>query len=348
MSHDRELHDIIVIGASAGGLEPLRQLLREVPKDLPASIFIVMHVGSPSLLPAILARVSALPVKPAKSGELIERGRVYVAEPGRHLLLHDDHILLRRGPRENMARPAIDPLFRSAACSFGARVIGIVLSGALDDGTAGLAAIKRCGGLAVVQDPKDAAVPSMPEAALAHVAIDHCVKIDAIAELLAGLVSSPAGDTPEIPSSIKLEAAIAAQELMGMDVEDRLGSASPFSCPECNGTLWELNDETMTRYRCHVGHAFTREAMLVAKSREFEHLLSMLLRSHRERGEIIHRMAEAARATQRWGAAEYLEGRAKDYRDDAALLDQLLSRQSSDPSSNDKNDVAADAPDGSI
>jgi two-component system chemotaxis response regulator CheB len=331
VTHDRTIHDIVVIGASAGGLEPLRQLLREVPNDLSASIFIVMHVASPSLLPDILARSSVLPVKAAVSGAKIERSRVYVAQPGTHLLLHDHHILLRRGPRENMARPAIDPLFRSAACSFGARVIGIILSGALDDGTAGLAAVKRCGGLALVQDPEDAAVPSMPRAALAKVAVDHCVRIDAMAALLARLVSAPVTDSPEIPLEIRLEAAIAAQEKSGMDVEDRLGSTSPFSCPECNGVLWELSDESKTRYRCHVGHAFTSEALLAAKSREFEQLLSMLMRSHRERGEIIGRMAESARAAQHWSSASYFEERANDYREDAALLSQLLTRESSEP-----------------
>jgi two-component system chemotaxis response regulator CheB len=335
MAHDRAIHDIVVIGASAGGLEPLQTLLRDLPQDLPASICIVMHVVSPSILPQILGRAAALPVYPAASGEPIEHGRVYVAQPGSHLLLHDGHLLVRRGPRENTARPAIDPLFRSAACSFGARVIGVVLSGALDDGTAGLAAIKRCGGLAVAQDPKDAAVPSMPRSALAHVEVDHCVPVQAMAALLTRLVVTSAGETPPVPVGIRLEAAIAAQETSGMDVQGELGVASPFSCPECNGVLWELNDESMTRFRCHVGHSYTSEAMLAAKFHEFERILLTLLRSHAERAEIIRRMADDARAAKLWRSATYFEERANDYREDAMLLGQLLTRQGTEPNAGD-------------
>jgi two-component system, chemotaxis family, protein-glutamate methylesterase/glutaminase len=159
-------HDIIVVGASAGGYEALSLILGNLPADLSASILIVLHVGAASHLAQLLDRVSKLPVKAAENGETIKRGVVYVAGPGAHLLLHDSHILLRRGPRENFARPAADPLFRSAAITFGGRVIGVILSGALNDGTAGLLAIKRCGGLALVQDPADAAVDDMPQSAL--------------------------------------------------------------------------------------------------------------------------------------------------------------------------------------
>src|SRR5918992_1352569 len=162
-------HDIIVIGASAGGVEPLKRLIGGLRADLPASVFIVLHIGASSHLADILDRSGPLLVTQAKSGEPIKPSRAYVAAPGAHLLLHDSHLMLRRGPRENFARPAIDPLFRSAAATFGARVIGVVLSGGLNDGTAGLRAIKRCGGLAVIQDPDEAAVPEMPESARRHV-----------------------------------------------------------------------------------------------------------------------------------------------------------------------------------
>src|SRR5262249_59710213 len=187
------------------------------------------------------------------NGERVEAGRVYVAPPERHLLLHDSHVLLRRGPRENLVRPAIDPLFRSAAASFGGRVIGVILSGALNDGTAGLHAIKRYGGIAIVQDPDDAPVPEMAVSALKHVDVDCSVPIARMGEVLLRFVAKPAGATPAIPIDVRLEAVIAAQELGEMVSEDRLGEPAPFSCPECQGTLWEIADPSMLRYRCRVG-----------------------------------------------------------------------------------------------
>ena len=317
-------HDIVAIGASAGGIEPLKRLVSELPAALPASLFVVVHVGSASRLAEILDRVGPMRVAEAESGEPIEPGRAYVAPPGRHLLLHDGHVLLRRGPRENMSRPAVDPLFRSAACSFGARVIGVVLSGALNDGTAGLAAIKSCGGLAVVQEPADAAVPDMPLSALRHVAVDHRVPIDAMAALLRRLVAEPAGETPDIPVEIRLEAAIAAQELGDMAQEDRLGKPSRFTCPECNGTLWQVADDSMVRYRCHVGHAFTGDVLLAAQTGEVERLLWSLMRSHEERAVLARRMAGAERERVNGQLAEQLERRAQEYEEDAEVMRRLL------------------------
>jgi two-component system, chemotaxis family, protein-glutamate methylesterase/glutaminase len=316
--------DIIVIGASAGGLQPLKQLMRGLPADLPAAIFIVMHIGATSYLASILDNAGALPVASAANGDEIERGRVYVAVPDRHLLLHRSHILLARGPRENMARPAIDPLFRSAACNFGGRVIGIVLSGALDDGSAGLEAIKRCGGIAIVQDPADAAVPEMPRGALRHVEVDFQVPAGAMAELLTRLAAEPARRTPEIPADITLEAAIAAQERADMSSEDRLGKLSRLSCPECHGTLWEVGDKSMLRYRCHVGHSYTAKAMETAQAAEIDRLLSTLLRSHEERAELARRMAEAARGRGTKAVGEQMSARAEGYEQDAAIVRSLL------------------------
>ena len=190
--------DIMIIGASTGGLGALRILFDALPPDLPASVFVVVHVGATSHLASILDKVSALPVVQAESGASFERGRIHIAPPGKHLLLHDDHILLRRGPRENHARPAIDPLFRSAAATFGGRVIGVVLSGALSDGTAGLRAIERCNGLGVVQDPDEAAMPDMPRSALQHVNVDHVAPIQAMGTLLATLVRQSASPTAAV------------------------------------------------------------------------------------------------------------------------------------------------------
>lgn len=324
MSKTSTNHDIIVIGTSAGGIEALGVLVRELDPDLPAAVFAVLHVGATSHLAAVLARQSRLPVAPASSGVRFERGKIYVAVPGFHLLLHDDHLLLRRGPRENLSRPAVDPLFRSAAATFGGRVIGAVLTGALSDGTAGLRAIKRCGGLAVVQDPSDALVSEMPCNALRHVDVDHVCKIEDMARLLGSLSRLPAGQTPEIPIDIRLETAIAAQELTDMRADDMLGTPSRFTCPECHGALWEIEDGTMLRFRCHVGHAFSADAVLASQGDEIDRLVGTLLRSHQERAALAHRMARHERANDRHVLADQLEGRARDYEDDVEIMKKLL------------------------
>jgi len=317
--------DIVVIGASAGGLQPLQQILRDLPVDLLAAIFVVLHMGATSRLVDVLGRTAALPVLAARSGLRVEPGRIYVAVPGVHLLLHDQHILLRRGPRENLARPAIDPLFRSAACTFRSRVIGAVLSGALNDGTAGLLAIKRCGGMAVAQRPDDAAVPSMPLSALAYVNIDHVAPAAALGGLLGRLAQEPADDTPPVPLEIRLETAIAAQELPGMETNEQLGKISRFTCPECGGALWEIDDESLLRYRCHVGHAFTAEAVLHAQTNQAEEMLWSLMRSHQERAALARRMAQQERLRSRDALAKDLLQRARDYDEDAELVRRLLS-----------------------
>lgn len=310
-------HHIIVIGASAGGIEPLKQIVGDLPPDLPAAVFVVLHVGQVSYLPEILERASRLTTLVASNGAAVEAGTVYVAPPGFHLLLHDSHMMLRRGPRENLARPAIDPLFRSAALSFGASVIGVLLSGSLSDGTAGLRAIKAVGGLAVVQHPKDALVPAMVQSALHHVEVDHCLPAAQLGGLLARLAAEPVGKTLPAPPGVRPEAVVAAQEHSTMKDEDRLGELSVFTCPECHGPLREIEDGDMLRYRCHTGHAFTADAMMEAQAVEADGILWSLLRSHQQRAEFTWRMAEREVAAQ-------LGKRAREYEADARVIERIL------------------------
>jgi two-component system chemotaxis response regulator CheB len=324
MKPSRATRDIVVVGASAGGLQALQTLMAGLPAELPATVLIVLHLGNASHLAHILGRAGHLPVKEAVSGEPIRRGQVHVAPPGLHLLVHDDHLLLRRGPQENMSRPAIDPLFRSAAVSLGGRVIGVVLSGALNDGTAGLKAIKRCGGLAVVQDPEDATVPDMPRSALRHVAVDHCLPVAEMAGLLIRLVAEPAGETPDIPMEIRLEAVMAAQELNDVMGDGQVGRLSRVSCPECQGPLWEIADGGLLRYRCRVGHAYTGDALLTAQADEIESTLWRLLRSHQDRAEAARRMAERERAQRNDSLADLFQNRARSYAEDAELVRRFL------------------------
>jgi two-component system, chemotaxis family, protein-glutamate methylesterase/glutaminase len=323
-------HDIVVVGGSAGGFPALQRIFADLPSGLPASILVVLHMGATSQLGPILDRCGPMPVTTAANGMTLERGRAYVAVPNHHLLVHDGHILLRKGPRENLSRPAIDPLFRSAAASFGGRVIGVVLSGSLNDGTAGLRAVKCCGGLAVVQDPGEALAADMPRSALRYVEVDHVASSGELGKLLARLVREPAGETRETPLDIRLEAAIAAEERVGMSTEDELGELAPFTCPECKGTLWELADGEMLRYRCHTGHAFTADTMLQMQSREVEQILGTLLRTHQERAELARRLAEKEDKHNR-SLRDHLAQRARDYANDADVIRRLLLERGAAP-----------------
>jgi two-component system chemotaxis response regulator CheB len=257
---------LVTIGASAGGIEALRELVGALPIAFPSPIAIVLHSSphSPGLLHDILSRSGRLPAINPRSGERLRGGRIYVAPPDVHLLIEPGRVRLTKGPRENRFRPAIDPLFRSAAQVYGPAAIGVILTGNLDDGTAGLWAIKRLGGTAVVQDPDDALFPSMPEHALRAVAVDHRVPLREIAPLLVQLTAEPVADTREAaqPRHVEIEVEIAReQDPLRAGVEG-LGAPSAIACPECHGVLREWNEEGRLRFRCHTGHAYSAGSLL--------------------------------------------------------------------------------------
>ena len=289
--------DIVVIGTSAGGVEALREIVGGLPADLPATLLVVIHVPpeSPGLMPQILNRAGRLPAAHGADGEPLQRGRIYVAPPGAHMMVDGGRVRLARGPRENLHRPAVDPLFRSAAAAFGPRVIGVVLTGALDDGTAGLAAVKRCGGVAVVQDPHDATFPSMPESALRNVSVDHCVALAEMPALLTRLVGEPVpGKGEEPPREVRMEIGMAAMD-SSQDKLDQIGTRSTFTCPECNGTLWQINETDVLRFRCHVGHAYAAETLLSQQGTRLEDALWAALRSFEENAALATKMAQRSR-----------------------------------------------------
>jgi two-component system chemotaxis response regulator CheB len=290
--------DLVVIGASAGGVEALQDIVSRLPADLPASILLSMHVPprSPGLLPGILSRSGPLPAAHGVDGEELRRGRIYVAPADVHMLVANGHIRLVAGPRENLHRPAIDPLFRSAAVAHGPRVIGVVLTGALDDGTAGMSAVKRCGGVAVVQDPEEATYPSMPASVLRNVRVDHSLPRAEIAALLDRLTREEltAGPREVVPPDMELEVGMAAMD-SNEETLDRIGKRSTFTCPECHGTLWEMNEEGALRYRCHVGHAYTGETLLSQQSQGLEDALWASVRAFEENATLSERMAERSR-----------------------------------------------------
>jgi two-component system, chemotaxis family, protein-glutamate methylesterase/glutaminase len=278
--------DIIVVGASAGGVEALRHLVQGLPNGLEGSVFVTIHFPShgTSMLPRILSRAGHLPVLHPSEHEPIVAGRIYIAPPDFHLLLGRRQIRLLRGPRENGHRPAIDPMFRSAAVAFGPRVIGVVLTGNLDDGTSGLAAVKRHGGLALVQDPDDALFPSMPQSAIEHVDVDRVVPIREMWPALERLMSIPIEQREfAIMANDATENELTAADLSAIEQPERHpGHVSAFSCPDCGGVLWELHDGEFVRYRCRVGHAWTGDGLVAKQSDVLDEALWTALRSLEE------------------------------------------------------------------
>jgi two-component system chemotaxis response regulator CheB len=269
--------DIIVIGASAGGYEALKILVSGLPANLPASVFVVWHMAPEireSVLPYALQKAGKLPAKQAVDGEAIKTGQIYVAPPDFHLLLESDRVRVTKGPKENRFRPAVDPLFRSAAYNFGSRVVGVVLSGALDDGTAGLWTIKDRGGTAIVQDPLDAEFPSMPKSAMREVKVDFCAPVEEIVGILARLVNESAGENIQIDMNenekVKIEIGIAAEDYAYERGVFNLGDLSPFTCPDCHGVLLKLKDGKLVRFRCHTGHAFSADSLLTTLTENVE------------------------------------------------------------------------------
>lgn len=320
-------HDIVVVGASSGGIEALTRMLARVPADLPASVLVVVHVSPvrESAVPKILAQAGPLPAESARDGEPLRRGHVYVAPPDRHLLVADHTMHLAMGPKENNFRPAVDPLFRSAALHHGAHVIGIVLSGALDCGTAGLMAIKRRGGVAVVQDPLDASVADMPAHALANVSVDHKLAADAIGEQLRAWVTRAPADGPT-RSDPQLDTEVAeAQMAEGSELTPRLGPAAGLTCPNCNGPLFEVAGSPQLRYRCLVGHALSAEAMNVAQQAATEGAFWAALRALEEQAALSRRLATRARELNHDITAESFEERAHNAEHQARIVrEQLL------------------------
>jgi two-component system chemotaxis response regulator CheB len=287
---------IVVMGASAGGVRALQLLVSHLPVRFPAPILVVQHIGSyPSILPQLIARSGPLPAAHAENGEPIEPGRILVAPPDCHMLAEDGVIHLSHGAKEQYTRPAIDPLFRSAALSWGARTIGVLLTGHLDDGTDGLQAIKQCGGVAIVQDPEEAETPSMPLSALRYVDVDFTVGLAEIGPLLGKLASEPAGASREPAREVKEENEMLLGNGDYMKHLRAIGSPSTFACPECNGTLWEVNGSRPRRFRCHTGHAFTLRALHHAQGTATDEALWSALRALQERQLLLEALAESHR-----------------------------------------------------
>jgi two-component system, chemotaxis family, protein-glutamate methylesterase/glutaminase len=286
---------VVAIGASSGGLDVLSVICSALPPDFPAPILVVVHTApsSPAVLSEILGRAGPLRSVTAQNGQRLISGHVYVAPPDRHLLVEPGTVRLTKGPKENRFRPAVDPLFRSVAQLYGPRAIGVVLSGNLDDGTAGLWTIKQMGGTTIVQDPKDAQFSSMPQNAVWHVAPDYVIPGSMIGQMLDHLVrlDRPRVAQPE-PAPLRIEVAIAKENApVEAGVHD-LGGPSAFTCPECHGVLLAVREGDRERYRCHTGHAYSLEALLAHSLEAVEDSAWNALRAMQERALLLEHAAE--------------------------------------------------------
>lgn len=290
--------DVLVIGASAGGVEALRELVSGLPQDFPAAVLVVLHLPSSrrSALPHILERAGSLPAKQAEDGDQLRPGHLFVAAPDQHLIVSDHKVTLSRGPVDNGHRPAVDVLFRSAALVHGPQVVGVVLSGALDDGTAGLAAIRSRGGIGVVQDPAEALHPSMPRCAIEGAAPEHIVRMADMPKLLVRLTEEEidSASVPPPPPLMEVETAMADLNGQAYDTPDRPGHPSGYSCPDCSGGLFVIEAGDLLRLRCRVGHAWTAESLVPQQSAAMETALWVALRSLEEKAALTRDMSRRA------------------------------------------------------
>jgi two-component system chemotaxis response regulator CheB len=289
--------DMIVVGASAGGVEALQVLVSGLPLAFDAAVFVTLHIGAgASALDSILSRAGPLRAKRPGHGEHIKRGTIYVAPPDYHMLVAEGQIQLSHGPKESRTRPAINPMFRSAARSYGGRVAGVILSGALDDGVAGLAEIKRCGGIAVVQDPDTAQFPDMPSSAINHVDVDYVVPVLEIGALIARLT---------------------AMEHTAMEKQESLERKQvELACPECQGPIWEERQGRIVEYRCRVGHAFSPLSMLSGFREVVENRLWNIVVSLEATADVAEQLAPEL--------GEQARSEAQHHRRRAAVIKQML------------------------
>ncbi len=321
-------HDLIVMGASAGGVEALGSIIKSLPKNFPAAVFIVLHIGAnKSDLPAILSRMGPLPAVSPRDGERIKGGRIYVAPPDHHMLVKPGSVRILMAAKENFTRPAIDPLFRSAAAAYKARTVGVILSGCLDDGTGGLKAIKDAGGVTLVQDPGEAVVPDMCRRAIQAVDVDYVLPVSKIAAVLVDLAGRGKEKRDfEIKAKVKPD----ILELPMTEMKDKIVSAkaTELTCPECGGVIFDTSEEGLPYFRCHVGHGYSLATIQEAKDNNVESALWNAVRVLEEKDAILRRIASRMDARAKEGRHEiggaHLRADAQKAKQDAEVIRNLI------------------------
>lgn len=331
-------HEIIVIGTSAGGVQALKQLVAGLPPDIPAAIFMVIHLSPHNItfMPEILngdiqkqhKGKSSLRVIHPQNGEVIQHGRIYIAPPDYHMLVKPGYIRLVQGPHENGTRPAIDPLFRTAAKAYGRRVVGVILTGMLDDGTAGLTDVKRLGGVAIVQDPEDAQYEGMPSSAIENVDVDYVLPLSSITPIIVSLAHKPVveGGKPMTSDRGELDIEPDIVELDGKAIRSRgsLGTPSRLTCPDCGGTLSQLHERKLLQFRCHVGHAWSISSLQAEHTKKVENALWLAIRSLEERADLMSQVAKNAYSKNRTFSGKRFEALAQEAEQHSDLIRQTL------------------------
>lgn len=335
---DEEGLRIVVIGASAGGVEALTRLVGALPEDFPAAVLIVLHLApqSHSVLPRILMRASSLPAMHPADRTPLRPGMIYVAPPDRHLLVAPGAVRVLAGPKENRHRPAVDPLFRTAAQTYGAQVVGVILTGSGEDGTAGLLEVKRNGGLAIVQHPDDAFSAGMPSSALEFVKVDHCLPLAEIGPFLAHLVHEPlpahltGGERENVPERVEspTEESASMPDTSLPEAPEPVGPLEGFTCPHCHGHLWETTTDGFLQFRCRVGHSFSATSLLSGQYDSLEATLWAAMNAFQENAALTRRMAEQAGERGHQLTANRLASRAQDAEHHAAVLREILTSPS--------------------
>jgi two-component system chemotaxis response regulator CheB len=324
--------NLVVVGGSAGSLGPLITLLQGLPAECDACILVVVHSSPESTgrLAEILGRASQLPVSVAVDGEEIDRG-VFVAPPNHHLIVSDGKMRVTLGPKENGFRPAIDPLFRTAASAYGDRVIGVVLSGALDDGAHGLGEIKSKEGLTIVQDPDEAEVATMPRSAMQHVDVDYVLPAVAIAPLLCrALQSAPEGDV-DMARGNHTDPQQPGDKTDISDMKAEFGPPSALTCPDCGGALWQIDDGRLVRFQCHVGHRYSPESFVMRHDERVERALWSAVRALEERADLRRRMAHQTEAAGLAAVSEQFAEQADGAQEQANQIREVLGRTEAAP-----------------
>ncbi|MCE7067016.1 chemotaxis protein CheB [Dyadobacter sp. CY326] len=284
---------IVVIGASAGGLNALAELVKTLPVSLDAAYCIVLHLsrrGIGDFVVHRLAKVTSMECKMAADGDTIAAGHIYVAPPNHHLLVKAGKIILGSGPHENRFRPSIDVLFRSAAVAYASRAVGVILSGMLDDGTSGMWAIKRSGGTCIVQDPNQAEYPDMPLSVINNMDVDYVSELGSIGAILTETISHEEGIEMSAPEDVVLESLIAEKTAVGIEAVEKIADKSVFACPDCGGNLWAVKGDVINRYRCHIGHAYTERDLVVKQAETASATLWAALRMMEERKHLLRKL----------------------------------------------------------
>ena len=326
---------IIVIGASAGGLQAVIELMAQVTEEMDAAIFVVLHSPNFAYGDVVMQRLQRNTVftcKMAEHEETIKPKHLYLAVPDNHLLLKKGKMILGRGPVENRWRPSIDALFRSAAVAYNGRVIGVILTGLLEDGTTGMEIIKQCGGTCIVQDPQEAEYPDMPQSVLRNVEVDYCTTLQRIAIILQEKTKNGAFEKHDIPLHIQKEAEIAERVAIGIALTEELGGdRTAYSCPDCGGAIWEIKDGNVTRYRCYTGHMYTADEFLESKRRELENTFWVALRILEERRNLLMKMSEEEQGKGWVRSAENKTQRAKELKVHIGRIKEILFNATNDP-----------------